>query len=392
MKNNILTIIAALLVGQLCGAQNLSEILSMVETGNPALAAASMDVQADRQKNLTEAALQDVEIEFNYLWGQDREIGNRHDFRVTQSFDLASLTGTRHRQAEAQTELSDLEYKALRRELLLEASQVCMELVYLEGMIEQTQRHLSDSKDLHQATARKVELGEETVLELNKARLHQTSVEGELESLLLERTLALGQLASLCGRQSISFDASSFVPSMLPLDFDLWYAQAAADSPVLQYVRKTFDVDTRQLSIEKAAALPSLNLGYMSELGLTDRYRGLTVGVSIPLWSNTRKVKEADARRSASQLRVRDTENRFLMNLSGLFAKAQSQARLSSSLRSALEQTDNRSFLLEAQKSGEISMLDYLQEMDLYYEALRQCLEAEKDYNLSVVELDSYSL
>lgn len=390
MKNNILIIAAALLLGQQGMAQTLRDVLSRVEEVNPALAAARLDVEADRQQNLSESALEALDFEFNYLWGQDKEIGNRHDLRVTQSVDMATLTGARRRQAASRTELSELDYRSRKREVLLEASQVCMELVYLESMIEQMQRHLKDCSSLVRATGRKVELGDESVLELGKARLHETSVKGELETLLLERKIRQDELSSLAGGESIAFDAGSFVPGMLPSDFETWFAQSSENSPALQYVRKSREVQEQQLSIEKAAALPSLNFGYMSELGLTDRYRGFTVGMSIPLWSNQRKVKEAKARSQASSLRERDVENRFYYSLSSLYAKSLRQAELASDLRSALELSDNRARLLEAQMSGEISMLDYLQEMDLYYDTLRQCLEAERDYNLSLAELESY--
>ena len=56
-------------------------------------------------------------------------------------------------------------------------------------------------------------------------------------------------------------------------------------------------------------------------------------------------------------------------------------------MRSALTETDNRDFLLSALTRGEISMIDYLVETDLYYDALEQTLSAEQEYRHSLAAL-----
>ena len=53
---------------------------------------------------------------------------------------------------------------------------------------------------------------------------------------------------------------------------------------------------------------------------------------------------------------------------------------------------DSRSFLLSALTEGEISMIDYLVEIDLYYDALEQALAAERDYRHALAALTVFSL
>ena len=56
------------------------------------------------------------------------------------------------------------------------------------------------------------------------------------------------------------------------------------------------------------------------------------------------------------------------------------------------ESTVSRSFLLSALTEGEISMIDYLVEIDLYYDALEQALAAERDYRHALASLMVFSL
>jgi hypothetical protein len=61
-------------------------------------------------------------------------------------------------------------------------------------------------------------------------------------------------------------------------------------------------------------------------------------------------------------------------------------------MRAALLETDNRDYLFSAQAKGEISMVDYLVETDLYIETLQQTLDAERDYRIALAELNSVKL
>ena len=61
-------------------------------------------------------------------------------------------------------------------------------------------------------------------------------------------------------------------------------------------------------------------------------------------------------------------------------------------MRQALTEADNRNFLLEAQSKGEISMVEYLVEIDQYYEALEQTLSAERDYRHALAQLNAVEL
>ena len=59
-------------------------------------------------------------------------------------------------------------------------------------------------------------------------------------------------------------------------------------------------------------------------------------------------------------------------------------------MRASLTDTDYRDYLLSALTRGEISMIDYLVENDLYYEALEQTLDAEREYHYALAALNIF--
>ena len=368
------------------------DVLRRIEANNPGLKAAAAEVEAQKLENRSGALLENPEFEFNYLWGADG-IGNRRDFRVTQAFDVATLSGMKSRQAAGQNELAALQYKSERFNVLLEAKRACINLIYYNALKAELNTHLEQAQTLVTSFEKRLKVGGANVLDLNKAKVHLTAVRGQLSQVEVERQSLLSTLKSLNGGEDIVLEDSSYgLTDALPSDFESWYGEASQKNPVLQYVRQEVSVGERQLSIDKTAWLPELTVGYMSELTTADKFRGVTVGVSIPLWSNANKVRQSRARIAAAESRKEAAEQRFYFQLLSQYNRAASLKENSELMRASLVETDSRDYLLSAQSKGEISMIEYLVETDQYYEALEQTLAAERDYHLALAELNAVEL
>ena len=374
-------------------AQTSTEaILRQIEENNPRLKAAAADVEAEKLANRAGALLENPEFEFNYLWGADG-IGNRKDFRVTQAFDVATLTGMKSRQVSGQNELAALKYKSERLNVLLEAKQTIIDLIYYNALKAELETHLEQAQTLVTSFEKRLEAGGANVLDLNKAKVHLTTVRGQISQVEVERQSLLATLKSLNGGLDITLEDCGYSLSEgLPDDFDSWYESASQKNPVLQYVRQEVSVGQKQLSIDKTAWVPELTVGYMSELTTADKFRGVTVGVNIPLWSNANKVKQSRARIAAAESRKAAAEQQFYFDLLAQYNRAASLKENSELMRSSLSETDSRDYLLTAQSKGEISMIEYLVETDQYYEALEQTLAAERDYHQALALLNAVEL
>ena len=374
-------------------AQTSTEtILRQIEENNPQLKAAAAEADAEKIENRSGALLENPEFEFNYLWGADG-IGNRRDFRVTQAFDVATLTGMKSRQVAGQNEMSALKYKSERLNVLLEAKQACIDLIYYNALKAELSTHLEQAQTLVSSFEKRLKAGGANVLDLNKAKVHLTAVRGEISQVEVERQTLLATLKSLNGGQDIILDDCVYdLSDNLPADFESWYESASKKNPVLQYVRQEVTLGRKQLSIDKTAWVPELTVGYMSELTTADKFRGVTVGVNIPLWSNANKVKQSRAKIAAAESRKAAAEQQFYFDLLAQYNRAASLKANSELMRASLSETDSRDYLLTAQSKGEISMIEYLVETDQYYEALEQTLSAERDYHQALAQLNAVEL
>ena len=387
MKRIYLTIIGLSSVFYSYGQSSVEAVLDEISRNNPELKAAAAGLDMERLDNRSETLLENPEIEFNYLWGADN-IGGRHDVRISQAFDIPTLTGMKSVKAACMDELSALKYDAARLEVMQEARRLCVGLVYYNKLISEFEYHLESSSTLVESYGKRLAAGDATILDLNKAKLHMASVKGRINEAGNERQALLSRLKSLNGGQDIDFDEKEYdLSETLPVDFESWFEEASRESPVLGYVRKEVELGRRQLAIDRTSMLPELSLGYMSEIRTVEKFRGMTVGVNIPLWSGANKVKRSRAGVAAAESRQNAAELGFYYRLKDLYRQAASMKANYEMLRDSIEETDNRDFLLSALTKGEISMIDYLVENDLYYDALERTLDAEREYRTSLAAL-----
>ena len=392
MKHILLIVITVQVSICSFGQSTVKNVLREIEKNNPGLKAAAAEVEAERLAGKAETILANPEVEFNYLWGAEN-LGGRHDLRVSQAFDIPTLTGMKAGKAERIGELASLKYRTERQAVLLEAKQACIDLIYCNAILSELKTHLTQSNTLVSSYEKRMKAGESTVLDLNKARIHLTAVQGEANRTEVERQTLLSTLRSLNGGKEIDFEALSYdLDDSIPGDFETWFVDASQRSPLLAYVRKQVELEDRQLAIDKASRLPELAVGYMSEIRTQEKFRGVTVGVNIPLWSAGNKIRQSRARLTAAKERRNAAEQEFLFDLRNQYAKAYSMKENSEMMRISLKDTDSREFLLSALSKGEISMIDYLVEIDLYYEALEATLEAERNYRHALASLTAYSL
>lgn len=371
---------------------SVTEVLDMIERNNPALKAAGEQMHADIIANHSEALLANPEVEFNYLMGADN-IGGRHDLRVSQPLDIPTISGMRSGKAVILDSLSNLGYKVARQAVLLRAEQICIELTYCNAYLSELASHLEQSGSLVRAYEKRLKAGDATILDLNKAKIHHTTVQGQANKTESERQSLLSELKSLNGGKEIRYEAKAYdADVVLPGDFETWFEEASARNPSLEFIRKEVALGEKQLAIDKASRFPELALGYMSEIRTAEKFRGVTVGLNIPLWSSANKIRQSRAAVAAARSKQIALEQESYHKLLGQFRQAEAMKANAEMMRSSLEETDNREFLLSALTKGEISMIEYLVETDLYYEVLEQTLAAERDYHLSLASLRSFTL
>lgn len=382
------TLILSLVVYASTYAQTaIDSVLHSIEQHNTKLCYLRESSLADKLGYTTDIYLPDPQVEYGYQVGRPREVGSKTTLNISQSLDIPTLIGMKSRLAHKQQSLVNQQYQAERMALLLEARQCCLDLIYYTTLREvwtTRQHHAQVLSDLYRTRLRQ---GDTNLLEVNKVQLALSDTENELRLIELERQACLSQLCRLNGDTPITLNLKGYpTPPMIP-DFDSWYISVETRLPDLSQARQALEIQQSQLSLHKASRLPRLSVSYTSEMVPGESFRGVSVGVSIPLWENANKVKQARAATRAAELQAHDTQRELYTYYKSLHERTLSMLKVVESYRQALSIDNHVDLLHKALKAGEISLLDYIVELNLYYDTFKKRLEAERDFHKSLSTL-----
>ena len=129
-------------------------------------------------------------------------------------------------------------------------------------------------------------------------------------------------------------------------------------------------------------------MGFQGEYIKDNNYSGPSVGLSIPLWGNSRrKVKAARAEQVARKLDLQAVRQQQQMELEQAYAQAVELRATADRLRSDLNAASSDTLLRRSLEAGQLSLLDYLLEQSFYYSARTALLDAERDAQLALSQL-----
>ncbi len=392
MKQSILILVIFIAISPgLFSQNNVDKILSEIEKNNTTLSALRKKVEAEQIGNKTNIYLQNPEIEFNYLWGNPAVIGNRKDISIKQTFDFPTAYGFRNQISDLKNEQSSLEYQRQIKIILLKSRLVCIDLIYNNALKLELSKRLTNAGNNRNAYKMKFEKGDANILEYNKALLNLLNIESELESVEIERNSLLSELILLNGGQIIDFTDTTFELESLSSDFEQWYVSAEQNNLVLSWLKKDIKINEAAVKLNRAISLPKFQAGYMSENVIGEEFQGITIGMSIPLWENKNKSKFAKANVIASESIVADNKLQFYNHLKALHSKAIRQRKNVDDYRTSLLLLDNSELLKKALDKGEISLINYLLELSIYYDSVNKLLELEREMNTTLAELKLYT-
>ena len=392
MKRIALCIVAMIATAPLHAQNGIDGALAEIEANNSTLKALRKSADAQKTANHAENALSDPEVGYNRLWGSPGSIGNRTDISASQGFDIPTITGAKGRLARKKDDMVDWQYKAERTAILLEAKLALIDAIYYNKYIAELERRMSHADAILRAQGKSLEAGASNKIEYNNVSLSLSQIAAEMKKAGAERQAVMKQLARLNGGQPLKVTYGEYATYALPADFDTWYQQTAEGHPTLGYARSQQEMSRKQLSLARQSALPSISLGYMSEKTMGEHYQGLSVGMSVPLWSSSRKIKQARNEAEAAEALREDAQRQLYGKLKERYILAKGLEEAASETRRALAEADNSQLLAKALQAGEISVVEYLVGLSYYYNVIDEALTSERDSQKAYAELTDFLL
>lgn len=371
-------------------AQNFNNILQNIEENNTTLKAYREQTKASKIENRTGINMANPEVEFAYLWGSPNAASHRTNLDVSQSFDFPTAYRYKSQLAEGKNKQLDLVYDQQRRDILQQARLLCVELTYQSKMNEQLSERLKYAKELAEAYQKSFDQGNIDILERNKTKLNYLNEEKTLQINNVEISTLVMELQRLNGGLSLTTNFKDFPIYALPRDYQEWFERVKENNPSLRMGEQEIALSRKQEQLTRALNLPKFTAGYTSERVPGETLQGFSIGMSIPLWEGKNTVKHQKAQTVALQMQHQDSKLQFLNTLKNQYDKAFKLSVLLEEYKEALSVTNNRDLLKKALDKGQLSLINYLLELSVYYETIDKYLETERDYQLAVAELQQW--
>lgn len=394
-------------------AQDVRAVLAAIEQGNTQLRALHETQAAEIADREAENVLGPTSLEYSPFFHRGINGLASSELILSQEFDFPTLYGERRRSVALQQNVLDLQYRTLRRDILLEASRLCCDLITAQKTILLVSQRMAATDSLLSLYARRLELGHATAIDVNRIKLDRMNLTTERAECQSTIATIHEELTRLNGGAPItalsSFDASqlalaapdcfmlpaadpqnllSLPPSVLAqtglqTDADI----VAGESLEMATAEAALSAARHELQLSKKSWYPTFTVGFRRNTEIREANAGFLVGVAFPLFSNGKKQKAARLHQSAAQY-----------ELANACAEAESrQRRLAGEARSLactlatydvplMQQT--LSLLLRAVYAGELSIIDYYTEAERVYGMLQQRISTEGEYLKAIVDLN----
>jgi outer membrane protein, heavy metal efflux system len=372
--------------------ENIDKVLLEIAKNNKSINANNQFLEVSKLKYKTGLTLENPKVEYEYLNGSSDEASNQKEFYIVQSFDFPTVYLKKRDISEKQIAQTHFKSTAYKQEILIQAKQYCIELIYLnKKQVELKARFLSVDK-LHKSYQKKLKNGDASILDLNKAKLQLLSIENEVRKNASLINQFNQKLQEMNGGNPIRFSGIRYALISDVPDFQSLINTLKVQDPVLKSFLKQQEINLKQVELSKALALPKMEAGYRSQELLGQKLQGVHVGITLPLWENKNNVKHQKAAVIYSELEVDRHQTAYYSQMRQLYTKYE---RLSSSLedyKQLFATSKNKDLLDKALKLGAISTIEYFMEISYFYSSIDNYLQLEKEYHQVIASLYKYQL
>lgn len=388
MKRNI--IVAFALTGAMgMPAQvpsTLDGILESIGRNNKELQARRHAADAEKMENRTANNLPDPTLSYSSFYSTAAEGGHGTEFVAAQGFDFPTRYIARNRQAALQDEAVDMQQQAARRDILLEAKNLCLDLILLnreKALIDIRMKHADELQALYE---KRLADGDANILEVNKIKMERMNVQSEVAQNAAAHRAALQALLAMNGNQPLEFAETEY-PKVKEFDsYDALRDEVMAADRTLRAADAAARAAERQVSVDRQGWLPKLEVGFRRNTDGVAAQNGFVVGGSLPLFENRKRVKIAKAQAVSARLMQESAKEQAEASLTALFNEMR---RFKEALAAYDVPLMYRSLdlLKQALAEGQISLVDYFVEADGVYKNLEAYMQIENRYQKVMADI-----
>ena len=393
MKHSIfLSIIACAASLSVAAQGSISDVVASVEQNNARLKAARARVSSDSIALRASNNLEDPRFAFEYNFGS-KNVGDKWAIGVSQGFEWPSIYSERSRANNHRIDALSAAERAERADLILNTRLICLNLIYTNRRIDAQDLILKNVDELFSLYNKAFEHGEASIIDINKIKIERIATLQALNELKSQRNSLKEQLIGLNGNkpiEGVSLDALLDYPAEELAAIDAYRSLYATNNPQAEYFNYIDNSARSNMKVARMGWLPKLELGYKYTNELGDGFNGVTVGASIPLFSNKRKVAAAKAEAITNELNRTTYQSDVEALLKAEYAQAVALKSQIAQYGDVIADNSNFTMLRKALDGGQITLLNYLLELRYFLDAKNKYLDLEHSYHATIASLSRY--
>lgn len=374
MKRYLIATIVAFSTYSIALADNIGDVLKQVASNNLTLQALAHDNQADVLDIKASNSIGGPSVEYSPFFTKGYSGVAESELVVSQEIDFPTKYAARNKQAKMQNIVGEQLLIKQRRDILLQAQLLCIDLIRLNQTLSMLHERLANSETLLQMYQKRMDAGDANALELNKVKLDCMEVRILVNEAQGERTSLLQQLRQLNGGKPIDV-----IDTVLPeypqiTNFESYRALALASDADVAVAQTALRAADMNLKLQKNEWLPNISFGYRRNTEQGEGINGFLVGVSFPLYSNSNNVKAARQRRESAELQVMQAQNEAEASMRTNYEQLQGLQQVIDHSDVKLLQ-ESLTLFAKALQQGEITALVYYVEINSIYEKLQRHID-----------------
>ena len=374
MKRYLIATIVAFSTYSIALADNIGDVLKQVASNNLTLKALAHDNQADVLDIKASNSIGGPSVEYSPFFTKGYSGVAESELVVSQEIDFPTKYAARNKQAKMQNIVGEQLLIKQRRDILLQAQLLCIDLIRLNQTLSMLHERLANSETLLQMYQKRMDAGDANALELNKVKLDCMEVRTLVNEAQGERTSLLQQLRQLNGGKPIDV-----IDTVLPeypqiTNFESYRAIALASDADVAVAQTALRAADMNLKLQKNEWLPNISFGYRRNTEQGEGINGFLVGVSFPLYSNSNNVKAARQRRESAELQVMQAQNEAEASMRTNYEQLQGLQQVIDHSDVKLLQ-ESLTLFAKALQHGEITALVYYVEIKSIYEKLQRHID-----------------
>lgn len=384
MKRNIIFPLIALAALSANAESPFRDMISAVVDGNRDILSQQAAIDADYAGARAENTLEGPEVEFEHLWASGSS-DKKWNIGVTQEFSFPGLYKARSQAASLKAEASRMVLLGVKADKALAVKQLVIDIINAKAR----RRFYTELGDnlarIAGLTQTSFDRGNSTILDLRKMRLAVMDNDRTLSDINADIASLEAQLKGL--------------GATLPEDGEVWLsypAQACVapgpDTDALLYAMRDAEnmAASAQCKAIKLDAWPTFAVGYRHAFEEAQHFNGLSVSLRLPSFSQNKKREAA----RLQAMSVADAADDRLITQTaenaGLYESALQLAGTLEDYRALSGDNSYLQLLSKAYDGGELTVIEYLNEVNLYTSARLNFIDTEYRYNLALARLNRY--